>query len=382
MDAKHRCIAVNIGGGYVPGLASVITGIVRAAGELGWNVIGIRDGFDGLLFPERYPAGGLLHLNSAILDSSLDGLGAALGSNPRTDPFRVQTVNSENQIEEIDHSDGLLSSIREHGVDGVISIVGSQALSVVFRLHRKGLKTVCIPKSVENDLAATQVCFGFNSALSFTVEMLESAKLAARSARKIGIVEVPGEHAGWLALQAGIAVCADAVLLPEIPYNLQSIAARLKAKIAAGDPYGLVVVAEGARSAVTEEAGPEHPLKKTLAPLASEERGQFAINCAGLTAQRVALELQRLTDHETYPLVLSQWVKGGPVTAVDRQLGLSYGAAAVRALKEDRTGVMVAFEPPEINFVPLSEAVNKIRTVPVNSVFVETARSLGIALGE
>jgi len=382
MNATHHRIAVNIGGGYIPGLGAVIAGVIRAASELGWKVVGICDGFDGLLFPERYATGGLIQLTPAILDSSLDEIAASLGSNPRTDPFRVQTANSDNQIEEQDRSDELLARIGEHGIDVVISLVGSQALSVVFRLHRKGLKTVCIPKSVENDLAVTQLSFGFNSALSFAVEMLESARVAARSARKIGIVEVPGEHAGWLALQAGIAVCADAVLLPEIPYYLGSIAAKLKAKLAAGKPYGLVVVAEGARSAVSSDAGPEHPLKRSLSPLAGDEQGRFAINGAGRVAQSVALELQRLTDCETYPLVLGQWIKGGPLTAIDRQLGLSYGAAGVRAIEEGRTGVMVAFEPPEIKFVPLQEAINKIRTVPVDSLFVEAARSLGIALGE
>ena len=382
MNATHQRVALNIGGGYVPGLGSVIMGAVRAASELGWGIVGIRDGFDGLLFPERYPTAGLLSLDAANLEFSSNQVAEALGTNPRTDPFRVQTVNTDNQIEEVDQTEQLLANLREHRINAVISIVGRQALSVLYRLHRKGLKTVCIPKSVENEMAATQLCFGFNSALSFAVSLLESAGAAARSSRKIGVVEVPSDHAGWLPMQAAIAVCADAVLIPEIPYNLAPIAARLKAKADAGQPYGLVVVAEGAHSAAPADAGVEHPLKRSLSPLASNDHGAFVINRTGHTAQTVALELQRLTGHDTYPLALGQLIKGGPVTVTDRQLGMSYGAAAVRAIRDGRTGAMIAFDPPEVKYVPLAEAVNKIRTVLVDSLFVQTARSLGISLGE
>jgi 6-phosphofructokinase 1 len=239
---------------------------------------------------------------------------------------------------------------------------------------------------VENDVAVTQLSFGFNSALSFAVDMLERVRQAAQSAQKIGVVEVLGEHAGWLALQAGVAVCADAVLIPEIPYDLEKVAAKLTAKIEAGRTSGLVVVAEGAvpregRHSPTA-AAPPGSLRASLSPGATGDAGAHVIERSGHVAQTVALQLQRLTDQATYPLVLGPLVRGGPPTAVDRQLGLAYGAGAVRALSEDRTGVMVGFEPPHLRFVPLAEAINKVRTVPDNSVFIQTARSLGISLGE
>jgi ATP-dependent phosphofructokinase / diphosphate-dependent phosphofructokinase len=363
-EAKRR-IAINAGGGYVPGLNSVITGTLLAAGELGWECTGIRDGFDELLFPERYggsEAPGTLKLTP---QSEAEAL---LGASPRVDPFRVQAVNAENQVEETDRSDEVLGALHERGIDGVVTIGDSRMLSTLFRLHRKGLKSVCVPKSVENDVAATQLSFGFNSVLSYTAETLDRARTAAQAARRIGVVEVLGEHSGWLALQAGLAVCADAVLLPEIPYDLGKIAAKLRAKAASGRPYGLVVVAEGARPAT------DH------APGGSEAGG--VIERSGRAARHVAVALQRLTDHETYPLVLGQLVKGGPPTVVDRQLGVAYGAAAVRALEEGHSGVMVVFEPPELRFVPFAEAINKIRTVPADSVFVRAARSIGIALGD
>ncbi len=144
-------------------------------------------------------------------------------------------------------SDALLRRLQAEQIDAVISVVGGRGMSILHKLHRKGLNTVCIPRSIENDIAATMVSFGFNSALSFTIEMLDRVRQAAQSARKIGVVEVLGEQAGWLALQAGIAVCADAVLIPEFPSDLKMLAAKLKEKMTPRRPYGVVVVAEGAK---------------------------------------------------------------------------------------------------------------------------------------
>jgi len=385
MRAPTR-IAIAIGGGYVPGLNAVINGTVLAASELGWAVIGIRDGFDGLLFPDRYQDGGTVSLAPNKVESSSSSAGAILGTGVRSDPFHVRTIDADNRVQEVDRSDALMRALEAKQVDAVISVVDSRALSILWKLHRKGLKTVCVPESVENDVAVTLLSFGFNSALSFTTEMLDRMQQAARATRKIGVVEVLGEHAGWLALQAGISVCADAVLIPEIPYHLAKVAAKICAKLSAERPYGLVVVAEGATPAVngvpSSVAPSAHPLRASLSPLATGPQGTHVIGRCGHAAETVALVLQRLTNHETYALALGQVVKGGPPTAVDRQLGLGYGAGAVRALAENRSGVMVAFQPPDLTFVPLGDALNKVRTVSATSVFVQTARSLGIALGD
>ena len=386
MTTCTKRIAINFGGSYVPGLNAVVTGTVLAAQELGWEVVGIRDGFDGLLAPERYADGGLITLTPQMVECLSGGDGAVLGNATRTDPFRVRQVNEENQVEEVDRSAELIAKIEAEKIEAVISVVGPRALSVLFRLHRQGLRTVCVPTSVENDVAATQLSFGFNSALSFTVDMLERVRQAAQAARKIGVVEVLGEHAGWLALQAGIAACADAVLIPEIPYDLEKVAAKLREKIGAGRTSGLVVVAEGAVPRTEEQPGADthapQSLRASLSPGATNMGGSYVIQGAGQAAQAVARGLQRMTDQMTYPLVLDQLVKGGPPTAVDRQLGLGYGAAAVRALHGNISGVLVAFQPPDLKFVPLAEAINKVRTVPADSVFVQIARSLGISLGE
>lgn len=377
-------IGINIGGGYVPGLNAVIAGTVIAAQKLGWEVVGIRDGFDGLLFPDRYPDGGTVELTAHAIGDLYRAPGVLLGTATRTDPFHVRSINAENAVEEVDRSDELLQTIQAQEIDAVISVVGGRTLSILFKLHRKGLKTICVPKSVENDIAATQLSFGFNSALSFATEILDRARQAAESSRKIAVVEVLGEHAGWLALQAGIAVCADAILIPEVPYDLTAVAAKLRAGMQAGRRSALVVVAEGAMpvaSPETEET-PFDPMKAALSPGATGHTGRHVINRSGHMAQTVALQLQRLTDHETTPLVLGNLVVGGPPTAVDRQLGLGYGAGAVRALNDGQSGVMVTFQPPDLKFVPLAEAINQVRTVPGDSMFMQIARSLGILFGD
>ncbi len=386
MSMPVKRIAINVGGGYVPGLNAVITGTVLAAHELGWEVVGIRDGFDGLLSPECYADGGVLTLTPQIVENLSAGGGAILGNGTRTDPFRVRQVNAEAMVEEVDRSGDLLAKLASEKIDAVIAVVGTRALNILFRLHRQGLCTVCVPTSVENDVAATQLSFGFNSALSFSVDVIERVRQAAQSSRKIGVVEVLGEHAGWLALQGGIATCADAVLIPEIPYDLEKVAVKLREKISAGRSSGLVVVAEGALprngdQPHAETLAPES-LRASLSPGATGPGGSHVIEGAGSAAQAVARNLQRLIDQTIYALVIGQLVKGGPPTAVDRQLGLGYGAAAVRALQANQSGVMVAFQPPDLKFVPLTEALNKIRTIPTNSLFVQLARSLGIALGD
>jgi 6-phosphofructokinase 1 len=385
MNTKTRRIAINVGGGFVPGMNTVVAGAALAAGELGWEIVGIRNGFDGLLHPDHHPDGGLVLLDRQRIENLDPAAGGVLGQSARVDPFHVRQVNEDNLAEEVDMSGHLLERLKEEKIDALISVVGGRGLSVLYKLHRKGLNTVCIPLSIENDIAATMVSFGFNSALSFTIEMLDRISQAAQSARQIGVVEVLGEQSGWLALQAGIAVVADAILIPEIPCDLHTVAAKLKERISLSRPYGLVVVAEGARLAEKPQGQAEKPgkgsLKDSLSPGATGDSGEHIIQRSGQAAKTVARQLQLMLPEETYPIVLGPWVRGGRPTAVDRQLGLAYGAGAVEALNAGENGAMVSFAPPNINFVPLMEAINKVRTVPADSEFIKIARSLSISLG-
>jgi len=380
--SSPRRIAIMMGAGFVPGMNAVVMGAALAAGKMGWELVGIRDGFSGILHPEYYPDGGLVTLSpQLVVNLDLAG-GGVLGQSARIDPFQVRNVNKDGMVEEVDMSDELLRKLKAEKIDAVISVVGGQGLTILYKLHRKGLTTVCIPRSIDNDIASTSVSFGFNSALTLTIEMLDRARQAAQAARKIAVVEVQGAQTGWIALQAGIAACADAVLIPEIPVDLKNVAARLKEKISPWRPYGLVVVAEGAKfikKIQKKETAPS--LKDSLSPLATGEASEYVINPAGKAAETVATELQLLIAEETYPMVVGPWVRGGTPSAVDRQLGMAYGAGALQALEVGKNGVMVAFVPPEIKFVPLSEAINKVRTVPADSEFVKIAQSLGICLG-
>jgi len=379
----RKRIAIMVGAGHVPGINAVIIGAAMAAGKLGWETVGIRDGLDGLLYPERYPGGGLLALDAELVDNLDPTAAGLLGQAPRVDPFHVRRVTDDDMVEEVDLSDELLKRLKAEEIDALVAVVGNRGLSILYKLHRKGLNAVCVPRSIENEIASTSVSFGFNSALSFTIDLLGRVREAARASRRIAVVEVLGEQAGWLALQAGIAVAADAVLIPEIPCDLRAVAARLHDKISARRPYGLVVVAEGAKLVDDQNKAPKKisTLKASLSPLATEDAGDHVIRRSGQAAEAVAQGLQLLLAQETYPLVMGPWVRGGTPTAVDRQLGMASGAGAVRAIQAGCYGSMVAFVPPDVKFVPLAEAINKVRIVPADSEFMKIAHSLGIFVG-
>lgn len=379
----QRRIAIMVGAGHVPGINAVIMGAAKAATNLGWEMVGIRDGFDGLLYPERYPEGGLLTLDPRLIENLDPAAAGLLGQAPRVDPFHVRTVNELEMVEEVDKSDELMEKLQAEGIDALIAVVGGRGMTIMYKLHRKGLNVVCVPRSIENEIAGTMVSFGFNSALSTTIQLLDRVREAARASRKIGVVEVLGEQAGWIALQSGIAVGADVVLIPEIPYNLQAVASRLEGRMTTSRPYGLVVVAEGARRIVDnvepEEVTPS--LKASLSPLATGDASDHVIRRSGRTAEIVADGIQLRLAEETFPMVMGPWVRGGAPTAVDRQLALAFGVGAMQAVKEGNYGSMVAFVPPDVQFVPLPDAINQLRTVPIDGGFVKIARSLGIFLG-
>lgn len=391
MTPRARRIAINIGAGYLPGLDLVVAGAALAASRLGWEIVGIRDGYDGLLYPERYPEGGTVILRPGIAEAAGHG-GSLIGTAARTDPFRVRTTDAENQIEETDRSGDVLEALRTAGVDAVISLVGGSAitglhaLSVAVKLHRQGLRTVCVPKSVENEIASVPQALGYNSVLSHAAEMLERIRTGARDIGRLAVVEVPGQHAGWLALQSGMAALADAVLLPEIPYDLAKVGSALAAHESAGRRPALVVVAEGARPAAsTAVAVPDAGgLRASLTPNADPAFGEGAhvIDGTGATAEAVALALQRLIGRDVLPFSLGHLVRGGAPTAVDRQLGLAYGAGAVRALNAGENGVLLSFQAPDLKNVPLRETLNRIRTVPATSELMQIARALNIAFGD
>jgi len=389
MPESMRRIAISLGGGYVPGLASVVRAVARAAHRRGWEVVGVRDGFDGLLFPERYPGGGVIAVGPSSPHSG-DADGSLLGTGARNDPFRLQQPNDEGMIDEVDASGRVLTALSGRGIDGFVGIVGgsavtgSHALAVMWRLSRLGLRCVCIPKSAENDLAATAHPYGYDSVLAYAAESLRHIRIAARDQRRVAVVEVPGLYAGWLALDAGLAAGADVVLIPEVPYRVEAIARHVDSDAGAA----LVVVAGGARAIDPPRAEPAgddiDSMRARLSPASDPAYGAGArmIHRGGRTAQDVYEQLQRQCSRELFPLVLDQLVRAGATSAADRALGASYGAAAVEALAGGHDRHLVAARGDRFEVLPLADVVNRIRTIEPTSPALVAARALGVCLGE
>jgi len=368
MTKPTKAISINTGGGDAPGLNAVIQSVVYAASHLGWKVYGIREGYDGLLFPDRYPDGGLVELNPDRVEGIGRLGGTILGSTNRGNPFRAPEKAPDGTLREVDKSDLVIEAFRKHGIDSHIAVGGDGSLTIALELHRKGLHVVGVPKTIDNDLRSTVATFGFSSAVSFATECIDRLHTTAQAHRRIMVVEVMGRYAGWIALHCGIAGEADAILIPEIPYDIQKVAEALKKKICVVQPYAIVVVAEGAKT-----AGGDVTVK-------SREPGR--VERLGGIGDIVAKELGSLTGYEARAVVLGHLLRGGSPNAMDRILGLGFGAAAINALKEGKDGVMVALNPPRIEYVPLEQAVSGIKTVPFDGDLVTAARALNISFGD
>ena len=383
---EKRRIAINVGAGFVPGLNAVIKGAALAATRLGWELVGIRDGFGGVLNPDQYDEGGLLPLSPALIDN-LDPSGSRLlGMSRRVDPFQVRCEDEYGMLEERDLSDQLLATLKQEGIDAVISVVGMQGLSILYKLNQKGLNTICVPRSIENDIASTMVSFGFNSTLSFTIEMLDRARQAAQASQQVFVVEVLGEQAGWLALQSGIAAGADAVVIPEIPCKLDELAAELQSRVNAQRPFGLVVVAQGARfveEAKTADSEPAvNSLKASLSPMATEPSGvahHQPLGICGRDRCQWTSTAHGFGCQANGPRALGSAVVLQPPWTVSWVWRMAPQQST--ALDAGKDGAMVAFVPPDIKYVPLEDAINKVRTVTENNEFIQIARSLGIFFG-
>ncbi len=368
MSTTIRRIAINTGGGDAPGLNAVIHGAVYAARGLGWEVMGIRDGFDGILTPERYPHGGVIELNRTMVREIAHLGGTILGTTNRGNPFHRLIEQPDGSRKETDVSGKILEYFEAHKIDALISVGGDGSLTIAHELHKKGLRVIGVPKTIDNDLESTTITFGFNSAVSFATDCLDRLHSTARSHERIMVVEVMGRYVGWIALHSGIAGRADAILIPEIPYSIEKVAAHLKKKHQAGKPYSIVVVAEGAKP-----EGGEAIVKAREADRAERLGG---------IGETVAGQLEELAGKESRTVVLGHLLRGGSPTALDRLLGVSFGAGAVTGLSRGLDGVMVALQPPRLEFVPLQEATAKLKSVPTDGEAVLVCRALDICLGD
>ena len=368
MTIPVRRVAINTGGGDAPGLNAVIHGAVHAARGLGWQIFGIRDGYDGFLEPQNYPDGGLIELRRSMVREISHLGGTILGTTNRGNPFCRPTKQADGTTKEVDRSDELIGHFRRNKLDALIAVGGDGSLSIAHKLQKKGLCVVGVPKTIDNDLESTLLTFGFNTAVSFATECIDRLHSTALAHQRLMVVEVMGRNAGWIALQSGLAGRADAILIPEIPYEIEKVAAHLSRKHREGKPYSIVVVAEGAK-----------PLGGDVT-VRSREAGRS--ERLGGIGETVTAQLQELTGKESRCVVLGHLLRGGSPTAIDRILGLTFGAAAIDALSKGMDGVMVAINPPRIDFVPIEKAIARLKLVPPDSEFVLVSRALNICFGD
>ncbi|MCM2278488.1 MAG: ATP-dependent 6-phosphofructokinase [Oligoflexia bacterium] len=362
-------IAINTGGGDAPGLNAVIRAVVLSAARRGWEVYGIRDGFNGILHTENFPDGGIVRLTQDRVRGITHLGGTILGTTNRGNPLRYPVRQADGTFTEVDRSGEILDALKRIGIEAFIAIGGDGSLSIAHALARKGgLRVIGVPKTIDNDLDKTIVTFGFETAVEFATVCLDRLHSTAESHHRVMVVEVMGRYAGWIALNAGVAGSADAILIPEIPYDLTSVVRKLREREAQGRTSSIVVVAEGA----TPRGGGRTVIEKKVG---RAER-------LGGVGEKVARELEEMSGKETRVVVLGHLLRGGSPTPEDRLLALRFGAAAVRAIDEGQDGVMVALDPPTVRYVPLEEATRRMKTVPLDCDTILTGRDLGICFGD
>jgi 6-phosphofructokinase 1 len=363
-----RRIGISTGGGDAPGLNAVIRAVVLSALNRGWEVVGIRDGYNGIFMPDRYPDGGLITLTRDSVRGITHLGGTIIGTTNSGNPLKFPVAQADGTVVEVDRTDELVAALDAAGIDAVVAVGGDGSLTIANALARKGVRIVGVPKTIDNDLSRTVVTFGFDTAVSFATECIDRLHTTAASHRRVMVVEVMGRYAGWIALNAGVSATADVVLIPEIPYDLACVAEKIQERYARGRAFAMVVVAEGARprgggySVVEKKAG-------------SAER-------LGGVGERIAGDIAEATGRDTRHVVLGHLLRGGTPTTFDRLVSLRFGAAAVRALAAGESGVMVALAPPEVRYVPLAEATERMKVVPLDCDTILTARELGICLGD
>jgi len=353
MTINRKRIAMLTSGGDAPGLNAVIRAAVKSGESLGYEMLGIEDGFEGLIGTPRYrvltdvDVKELLNRGGTILRTTNRGHfnGPRVVGQP-DDPY-LQAYNN----------------IMAMGLTGLITIGGEGTQTIALELANMGAPVIGVPKTIDNDLAGTDRTFGFDTALQVATDALDRLHTTAASHNRVMVLEVMGRHVGWIALHCGIGGGADVILIPEIPFDINKIADHVVARDKAGNQFTMVVVAEGA-------------FPRGGKPIYGDN-GRL-----GGVGQMVAEQIQALTGKESRCVVLGHLQRGGTPTPYDRILSTRFGAAAVRALHEGITGEMVALSAQDITTVPMIEAVSHLKTIRPHSDLVRTARGVGTILGD
>jgi phosphofructokinase-like protein len=350
-----RCIGICTGGGDAPGLNAVIRAAVKCAIlKYKWKVIGIPDGFDGLIWPEKSYE---LKLNdvSGILPRG----GTILGTTNRGNPFKYCTIeNGQEVIRDI--SQEVIGNSRKLGIDAVISIGGEGSQTIALELFHSGMKIVGVPKTIDNDLSATEITFGFDTALATATDAVDKIHTTAESHHRIMVVEVMGRDAGWIALEAGIAGGAHVILIPEIPFTIEGVCAFVKERESYGKRFTIMVVAEGVKL-----------------PLAFKEKRRGG-SVGNLIGNAVAIAANK----EVRVSVLGHIQRGGSPTPFDRILATRFGVAAVDLIAEGGFGKMVCLRNERIEAVDIAQAIGKLKRVDPAGQLVQMAKAIGISFGD
>lgn len=365
MADNIKKIALLTGGGDCPGLNAVIRAATRTAMlKYGYEVIGYKFGYRGLYNNDYIPlnldsVSGILHKGGTILYSS------------NKDNLFDYTVEENGKPVKKDVSDIAVENLKKEGVDVLVVIGGDGTLTSARDFARKGVKVIGVPKTIDNDLASTDVTFGFNTAVGVATEALDRLHTTAESHHRIMLLEVMGRNAGWIALESGIAGSADVILIPEIPYDLDKIVEKIRDRKKQGKVFSIIVVAEGAKSKNGEVV-----ISKIV------EDSPDPIRLGGI-ANKLAYDLERLIkDHEIRSTVLGHVQRGGTTSTYDRVLSTKYGVAAVDLIHEGKFGNMVCLKGNELSYDSLENVIGRTKNVDPDGELVRVARSIGISFGD
>jgi len=358
-------IGILTGGGDCPGLNAVIRAVVKTAVlQYGWKVMGIEDGFEGLLVHGKVRPLLLDHVKD-ILDRG----GTILGSSNRANPFAYKFKENGKIITE-DRSPILIENLKSLEIDALVVIGGDGSLSIANQLSKMGVHLVGVPKTIDNDLAATDITFGFDTAINTATEAIDKIRTTGESHHRVMVVEVMGRYAGWIALEAGIASGADIILIPEIPFHLEKICHVIRERAQMGRRHSIVVIAEGAR-----------PCDGEVSVKRIQQDSVDTIRLGGI-GEMLANKISNELGIESRETVLGHIQRGGSPSAFDRILSTRLGFGAVRLIAEGSFGRMVCLKTPGIASVPLEEAVKQLKKVSIELDMVQAAKAIGVSFGD
>src|SRR4051812_18419597 len=357
-------IALSTGGGDAPGLNAVIRAAVLSAINRGWEVLGVKKGYAGLMGEEE-----VIPMTAATVRGIAHLGGTILRTTNRGNPFSYPIIQTDGSIVEKDRSGELIENARKLGIDALISIGGDGSMSIAHELCDKGMKIVGVPKTIDNDVSGTITTFGFDTAVNTALEAIDKLHTTAESHDRVIVLEVMGRDAGFIALHSGLAGTADVILIPEIPYDIERVCEKIMSRDRAGRHFSIVVVAEGA-----------FPKGGRVSLIGDSLPGESR-RLGGL-CEPIAREIQLITGKETRSLVLGHLQRGGVPTGYDRLLATRFGGAAVRAVEQQKWGHMVALQSPHIVTIPIEDALREPKRVDPSHDTVLTARATGISFGD